>query len=142
MKTDGKLYRIGELANLAHVSKRTVDYYTQLGLLTPTRTESNYRCYTDEAFQRLQLIEFYKKERFSLEEIKERLEVLEHPQVSLGEVSQKIDTVEEKMREVEEILLELRPLLSALDEKQCRLLLQKLSIQGVSLSQLLMILLG
>ncbi|MCY8721167.1 MerR family DNA-binding transcriptional regulator, partial [Bacillus sp. S10C12M] len=31
-------YRISELAALAGVTKRTVDYYTNLGLLTPARS--------------------------------------------------------------------------------------------------------
>ncbi|MGE7764185.1 MerR family transcriptional regulator [Peribacillus sp. NPDC096540] len=27
------MYRVGQLAELANVSKRTIDYYTQLGML-------------------------------------------------------------------------------------------------------------
>jgi len=46
--TDGVFYRIGELANIANVSKRTVDYYTSLGLLHAQRTKSNYRIYDEE----------------------------------------------------------------------------------------------
>lgn len=137
------MYRIGEIAEVACVSKRTVDYYTQLGLLTPvTRTESNYRYYDEEALERLKLINLYKKERLSLDEIKYRLDMMKEPGFSLTDVSHKIDTVEEKMKEVEEILLELKPMLSNLNESQCKLLLKRISVQGVSLSHLLSIILG
>jgi DNA-binding transcriptional MerR regulator len=41
-----ELMRIGELATAAGVSTRTIDFYTQLGLIQPaTRTESGYRLY-------------------------------------------------------------------------------------------------
>jgi MerR family copper efflux transcriptional regulator len=139
---NGKLYRIGEVAELAGVSKRTVDYYTQLEMLVPIRTESNYRYYTEETLERLKLIELYKQERLSLEEIRNRLHMLDNSTISLTEVSHKIDAAEEKIREVKEILLELKPILSTLNENQTKCLLQKLSVQGISLSQLLSMLLG
>ncbi|MCG8400518.1 MAG: MerR family transcriptional regulator [Firmicutes bacterium] len=66
-------YKIGEVAKLAGVSKRTVDYYTNLGLLRPVRSASNYRYYTDETLMRLKVIETMKIGRFTLEEIKEQL---------------------------------------------------------------------
>ncbi|RZU46698.1 MerR-like DNA binding protein [Krasilnikovia cinnamomea] len=41
-----RLLRIGELAQQAGVSTRTVDYYTSLGLLQPAeRTDGGYRLY-------------------------------------------------------------------------------------------------
>ena len=42
-----RLLRIGELANLAGVSTRTVDFYTGLGLIEPAeRTAGNFRLYS------------------------------------------------------------------------------------------------
>ncbi len=49
-----------KLANLQrwhHVTKRTVDYYTNIGLLKAERSASNYRFYNEEALKRLYLIE-------------------------------------------------------------------------------------
>ncbi|MMZ58960.1 HTH-type transcriptional regulator ZntR [compost metagenome] len=106
------------------------------------RTDSGYRYYTEEAFERLQLIELYKKERLSLHEIKQRLSMFDEPQVPLQEVSKKIDVAEEKIQEVKEILLELKPVLSKLNEQQCNVLLRKLSVQGISLSHLITMLLS
>jgi DNA-binding transcriptional MerR regulator len=58
------------LAQLAHVSKRTIDYYTNLGLLEAKRSRSNYRYYAKEALNTLRFIEQCKKMRIPLEEIK------------------------------------------------------------------------
>lgn len=67
-------YRISELAALAGVTKRTVDYYTNLGLLTPARSCSNYRYYDENALKRLIFIVDCKKQRLALSDIKDRLE--------------------------------------------------------------------
>lgn len=64
--------KIGELAELANVTKRTVDYYTNLGLLKAERSASNYRYYSVGELERLRRIEGY-KENLTLEDIKEIL---------------------------------------------------------------------
>ncbi|MFD3458266.1 MerR family transcriptional regulator [Nocardia fluminea] len=62
--------RIGELASLAEVSPRTVDYYTNLGLLTPTeRTAGNYRLYDPADAERIVLIKKLENQGISLDEI-------------------------------------------------------------------------
>jgi MerR family transcriptional regulator, copper efflux regulator len=62
--------RIGELASRAEVSIRTVDYYTNLGLLTPTeRTAANYRLYDPADADRIGLIKKLESQGISLEEI-------------------------------------------------------------------------
>ncbi|MDO3646850.1 MerR family transcriptional regulator [Nocardia mangyaensis] len=62
--------RIGELAARAEVSIRTVDYYTNLGLLTPTeRTAGNYRLYAPADAERIILIKRLENQGISLEEI-------------------------------------------------------------------------
>lgn len=72
---DGVVYKIGELASIANVSKRTIDYYTKLGLLKAERSKSNYRYYDSSALEDLKLIDHYKKLNYSLDMIKERLEL-------------------------------------------------------------------
>ena len=66
-------YRISELAELAGVTKRTVDYYTNLGLLKPDRSCSNYRYYDTLALNRLKFIVACKSSDL-LSDIKDRLE--------------------------------------------------------------------
>ena len=47
------LYRVGEVAEQLGLTLRTLKYYEELGLVTPQRTESRYRMYTQADVQRL-----------------------------------------------------------------------------------------
>ena len=137
-----KNYRIGELAEVVGVSKRTIDYYTQLGLLTPNRTGANYRSYAEDSLERLKLIGLYKKEKLTLEEIRERLQVLEGERVPIMDVSQKIHEIREQVYSLENQLLELKPLLAKLNETQLIPLKKQMFAQYASLIQILSLLLG
>lgn len=71
---DSRFVRIGELARLARVSPRTIDYYTKLGLLAPAvRTNGSHRLYNPECVERVQQIRVLQAQRLSLWEIRERL---------------------------------------------------------------------
>jgi MerR family copper efflux transcriptional regulator len=64
------LLRIGELAAQAGVSPRTVDYYTGLGLLTPSgRSGGNFRLYHPTNVQRIGTIRRLEAHGLRLEEI-------------------------------------------------------------------------
>ena len=63
------LLRIGELASRAEVSRRTVDFYTGLGLLNPTRTGGNFRLYQPADVQRIAAIRRLETQGIRLDEI-------------------------------------------------------------------------
>jgi MerR family transcriptional regulator, copper efflux regulator len=64
------LLRIGELASRASVSKRTVDFYTGLGLLAPAgRSTGNFRLYDTSAVQRIATIRRLEARGLRLDEI-------------------------------------------------------------------------
>lgn len=65
--------KINEVSALAGVSKRTLQYYDDEGLLPVNRTENNERLYDEEALFRLWQILLYKGLDLKLEEIKEIL---------------------------------------------------------------------
>ncbi len=69
-----EMLKIGELAEMTGITKRTIDYYTNLGLLKAQRSSSNYRYYNQEAIEKLDFIEKKKKEGLSLEQIKDLIE--------------------------------------------------------------------
>ncbi|NNU93656.1 MerR family transcriptional regulator [Geobacillus sp. NFOSA3] len=138
----GKLFKIGELAELAGVSKRTIDYYTQLGLLEPVRSETNYRYYPEESIERLRLIDALKKQHLTLEEIKERLQIIQNQPDAADEIVDKIEHLQEEMKHIQEELLELKPLLKQLNEQQIKLMTKPLAQQGYTLLHTLAILLG
>lgn len=62
-------YSVRELANLAGVSVRTLQYYDRIGLLEPKRHSNGYRSYTSEEANRLQLILLYRRMGMPLKRI-------------------------------------------------------------------------
>ena len=67
--TTEQLLRIGELAKRAGVSLRTVDFYTNLGLLTPTRSGGNFRLYDPGDAHRITLIRRLEDQGIRLDDI-------------------------------------------------------------------------
>lgn len=63
-------FSISEIAKLAGVSVRTLHYYDEIGLLSPSIVlKSGYRYYNDLALERLQQILFYRELDFPLKDI-------------------------------------------------------------------------
>ncbi len=63
---------VKEVSKLTGVSVRTLHYYDEIGLLTPSvTTEAGYRLYDDTKLLRLQQILLFKELEFSLKDIKE-----------------------------------------------------------------------
>ena len=66
---------ISEVAHLTGISQRTLHYYDEIGLLTPTQTtEAGYRLYDDAALERLQHILLFKELGFPLKDIRSLLD--------------------------------------------------------------------
>lgn len=139
-----KKYKIGEIAKLAGVSKRTIDYYTNLGLLRPVRSESNYRYYGEETLVRLKMIEGMKMSRFTLEEIREQLGILDrgdlpvHPGATGNNIN--VELLRRQLKHLEKQLVQLQPgSVAGLDEAQAARLRSKVMVQSMALFQSLMI---
>jgi len=68
-------YTTGELAKLANISVRTIQYYDKKNLLEPSKIFNNgKRIYTDDDLSRLKLILLFKKLGLSLKSIADILE--------------------------------------------------------------------
>ena len=64
------MYKIGEFSKITGLSIRTLRYYDEIGILTPTTDRwTNYRLYTDENIIEAEYIKFLKSVDFRLEEI-------------------------------------------------------------------------
>ncbi|MBD8611491.1 MerR family transcriptional regulator [Frigoribacterium sp. CFBP 13729] len=75
---DAPMMQIGELADRAEMSLRTIRHYDEVGLLTPSgRSEGGFRLYTDADFSRLMVIRRMKPLGFSLDEMAELLRVVD-----------------------------------------------------------------
>jgi DNA-binding transcriptional MerR regulator len=63
-------YSVGQVADLAGVTIRTLHHYDEIGLLSPSgRSAAGYRIYEEPDLERLQRILFYRELGFALEEI-------------------------------------------------------------------------
>src|SRR5437870_656713 len=79
--------QIGSLAKASGVSVQTVRYYERYGLLPKAkRRPSLYRVYTDEHLHRLRFILHAKNLGFTLDEIKEILDLSQRQQCPCGRV--------------------------------------------------------
>jgi DNA-binding transcriptional MerR regulator len=72
---DPTLLKIGDIARLAGVSRRTVDFYTTRGLIeVADRTEGGYRLYRPEAVGRILMVRRLEEQGVSLDEMSEALQ--------------------------------------------------------------------
>lgn len=67
-------FQIGEVADKVGLSLRTIRYYEEIGLISPSgRTEGGFRLYTDSDVERLRLVTVLKPVGMSLEAMSEIL---------------------------------------------------------------------
>jgi len=112
-------YTISELAEELDISTRTIRYYEEIGLLTPQRTPGNHRIFTKKDRARLKIILRGKRLGFTLDEIKQILdlyEVSEPEQLRLT-----IKLANEKLKQIEERLDDLKILRNELIDLKERL---------------------
>ncbi|NKB89329.1 MAG: MerR family transcriptional regulator [Acidobacteria bacterium] len=70
-----RMYKVGEVAEVAKVTIRTLHHYDEIGLLSPSgRSGSGYRLYSETDIERLQHIRFYRDLGLALEEIRTTIE--------------------------------------------------------------------
>jgi MerR family transcriptional regulator, mercuric resistance operon regulatory protein len=101
-------YRIGELADKCNVNKETIRYYERKGLIKePSRTKSGYRLYSEDTVKRIGFIKRMQELGFSLSEIHKLLGVVDKDEVRCADmynfVSQKIDEVQQRMKDLKRI---------------------------------------
>ncbi len=116
------------------VTKRTIDYYTNLGLLQVERSASNYRYYDRAMVERIHWIEEQKSEGKCLEEIRRLLNV-EEP------VAEEVDiqVIRLQMKKLEH---DVAKLMEQLDENEKQKIRKKVSPESVALMQSLLLLLN
>ena len=109
---------IGQVAAAAAVNIQTVRYYERRGLLSSARrTPSGYRQYNEDAVARLRFIRHAQELGFSLKEIDELLALRVRRGSACDAVErktrQKIDLVEQRIRDLERIKRTLQKLADA-----------------------------
>ncbi len=105
---------IGKLAKSCNVNIDTVRYYERKGLLLPLRrTESGYRIYSIDSVKRLSFIRKAQSLGFTLEEIRELLNLSELPNVDCSDIRNR---AKEKIRKIEKNIADLIAIKNALSE--------------------------
>ncbi len=108
------------MAKAAAVSERTIDYYTKLGLVSPEkRTQKNYRLYSAETLNRLKRINQWKQEKYTLDEIREKLDLWRRVTPE-EQVSERLSSLELHMQQLEREVKELEPLISNMQPNQAQ----------------------
>lgn len=109
-----EFYTISELAEEFDVSTRTIRYYEEIGLLNPQRTPGNHRIFTKRDRTRLKLILRGKRLGFTLEEIKQMLDLYDVSEPEQIKLTLKL--AKEKLREVEDKLEDLKIMKAELED--------------------------
>jgi MerR family transcriptional regulator, thiopeptide resistance regulator len=108
------MFTVQELARMAGITRRTLHYYDEIGLLKPSRVGDNgYRYYGEDALVRLQQIMLYREMEIPLENIKtimgrrdfDVLRALEHHRKQL---SKRIERMEQLKRTVDQTIMHLQ----------------------------------
>ncbi|MET3292898.1 UNVERIFIED_CONTAM: DNA-binding transcriptional MerR regulator [Brevibacillus sp. OAP136] len=110
-------WKVGELAKMAGITIRTLRFYDQIGLFSPSGySQSGYRLYTEKDISRLQQILSLKELGLSLEQIKA---VLDGDQLSLSDiVTIQIDSLKESIRMQQKLLHELENVSSRMQRNE------------------------
>lgn len=70
------MHQIGEVVEAVALSSRTIRHYDDVGLVPPSgRSRGGFRLYTDDDIERLRLVKHMKPLGFTLEEMRDLLDV-------------------------------------------------------------------
>ncbi|MCM8813575.1 MAG: MerR family DNA-binding transcriptional regulator [Candidatus Omnitrophica bacterium] len=69
-----KLYRSGEVTGFTGISRQTLHYYNQIGLIQEAeKTQSGQRLYHEDVFIVIEKIKDYQRQKLTLVEIRDKL---------------------------------------------------------------------
>ncbi|QCJ40647.1 MerR family transcriptional regulator [Bacillus sp. S3] len=110
--SEERLFSISELASMFDVSSRTIRYYEEVGMLTSESRDrlTKQRSYTNRERVRLKLILRGKKLGFSLQAIKEMIELYEANPEGVEEKKRIIQHANRKIQEINEQISQLQML--------------------------------
>ncbi|WP_027956303.1 MerR family transcriptional regulator [Halobacillus kuroshimensis] len=92
---------IKDVAETFDVTKRTIRYYEEIGLIRPERNLQGRRMFSPGDLTRIRLIFRGKKYGFHLEEIKEMIELFDQDPSGVSQLERTMSYGREKMQEVD-----------------------------------------
>ncbi|NDV89999.1 MerR family transcriptional regulator [Alteromonas sp. 345S023] len=112
-------YAIGELAREFDITPRTIRFYEEQGLLSPTRTGQN-RVYDNKDRVRLKLILRGKRLGFSLAEVKTLFDMYDSNPNSAVQLEAMLAMTEQKRAVLNQQLEDIKMLMTELDDVEAR----------------------
>jgi len=121
---------IGDAAAQSGLPVKTVRYYDEIQLVSPTRrTAAGYRLYDDNTLHKLTFVKRARSFGFSVEECRQLLGLFEDQTRRSSEVkafaNKRLEEIEEKMRDMHSLHAELKTLANSCpgnDESECPIL--------------------
>lgn len=115
------MFSIGALSRRTGVKIPTIRYYEQTGLMTPPeRTEGNQRRYTALDAERLGFIKHARDLGFSIEAIRDLIELSDHPRKPCADASriarEQLAHVQGRIRNLKRLEVELRRISTSCDD--------------------------
>lgn len=110
-------------------------------MISPIDSKSKYRYYSQETLIRLKLIENMKKQRFTLEEIKERLNIVDETLLNYDDDKMivDIDLLKGQVKRLESQLTQLQNVLTNSDLNKTPIATKQAAVQGMALVQSLVL---
>ncbi|MCR6642959.1 MAG: MerR family transcriptional regulator [Sporocytophaga sp.] len=112
-----KIMLIGEISALTGLSRDTIRYYEKIGLIKINkrqRRDNNYKEYSNEIIERLEIIKRAKHLGFSLQEIKELIEARANKTLNNNE---RIELFESRIALLDEKILRLNEVKSLIRKR-------------------------
>ena len=101
-------YTISELAGEFDISTRSIRFYEEKELISPSRTKGNHRIYTGRDRQRLKMILRGKRFGYSLEEIAEIIGLYDVDTDEIDRLKKSLEYGEKKLRDIRERINDLK----------------------------------
>ncbi len=99
---------IQEIRKEFNLTARALRYYEEIGILTPSRSETNQRLYSKKEVTKLKLINRGKNFGFSLDEIKEMILLFDRDRTGKKQLKRTIDYGDERINEIDMKITELK----------------------------------
>ncbi|MFC7784030.1 MULTISPECIES: MerR family DNA-binding transcriptional regulator [unclassified Rossellomorea] len=109
-------YTITQLAKEFNVTTRTIRYYEELNLLQPSRSESGRRIYSKSDITKLKLIFRGKRFGFTLDEIKEMIQLFDQDRTGRKQLERTIEYGNKRIEEVTTFIEELEAMRTEMEE--------------------------
>ncbi len=118
------MFTIGEFSKIAGLSVKTLRFYHEAGILTPSAIDdqSGYRYYADDKIELARLISYLRSLEFSLDEIRELLRHEDDEVEVLDIITRRKSALEAKIRKYRKAVQSLEQFLS--EEKRSTVMAQ------------------